>query len=219
MWVQLTVCKQIPVSGVPTMHYPGDWVEIGKQQARLWLTTGDAKLPNTDGMAEFIQATSGIVYIGVLPDGMAERINETIGITPTAHDSANPLPYSESLLWCTDAPLRAELVNVGLGLLDKWQVAVPLAGYEVEHLAANVGTETDRATTAAVIGDLRVPMYDTRLMFVRRCDDTLALVELAQSEIAAGAHPQHAFLRALWKVKPVICALPAEWIERGRGRD
>jgi len=97
-------------------------------------------------------------------------------------------------------------------------VAVPLWDYDT--LARDVGSEEERAYTESVIHDLRVPLRDTRLVFVRRCSDTRKLVETWHAERARvpGGEDKLAFLRALYAVKPLVCDLPTVWTNRGRHR-
>jgi len=66
--------------------------------------------------------------------------------------------------------------------------------------------------TEEVIHDLRVPVYDTRVRFIRRNRTTERLMGLWYEERQQGE--ALAFLRALGRVqpKPLICALPAEWV-------
>jgi len=94
-------------------------------------------------------------------------------------------------------------------LLQRWQVAIPLWNYET--LAAQVGTEEERERTKAVIRDLRVPLRDTRLVFMRRCAQTRELTNVWREELTNSTDERLAFLRALYRIKPVICDLPASW--------
>jgi hypothetical protein len=107
--------------------------------------------------------------------------------------------------------VRPDLFQAGFNLLARWQAAAPLWSYT--ELACHVGSEADREATKAVIRELRVPLYDTRVLFVRRCDDTRRLIELWLAECKRG-DARLAFLRAMYQVKPVLCALPAQWTGR-----
>ena len=59
-----------------------------------------------------------------------------------------------------------------------------------------------------MIRDLRVPMYDTRVIFAKLTPDTARLIKI-WNEIEGDR--RLAFLQALYKVKPFILALPANW--------
>ena len=122
------------------------------------------------------------------------------------------LPFPKTLIWETSLNLRGGLVFAGFKLLEKWQVAVPLWDYN--ELACHVSDETDREATARIVRDLRVPMYDQRMVFMRRCKDTQRLLELWCRERREEGDDRLAFLRALYVVKPTVCALPASWCHK-----
>ena len=84
------------------------------------------------------------------------------------------LEFARTLLW-SGVNFRGDLLATGFGLLDTWELAAPLYSYET--LARDVGDRRDREQTERVIHDLRVPVYDTRLMFIRRCHATRELVD------------------------------------------
>ena len=115
------------------------------------------------------------------------------------------LPYPQTLLWHPSLRLRGEMVPVGFHLLNTWQIAAPLWDYR--ELACHIADEGDKERTEALVGDLRVPLYDTRLMFVKRCGDTQELIDCWKEE----GEGKLAFLRALYQVKPLILALPITW--------
>jgi len=110
-----------------------------------------------------------------------------------------------------------ELLNVGFEFLDKWEAAAPIWRYDT--LAVDVAKGEDRKRTEALMRDLRVPLYAHELLFVR--PDTpggKALLETWQEEEASGGEPRLAFLRALYRVKPLFLALPRSWLGQDRER-
>jgi hypothetical protein len=129
---------------------------------------------------------------------------------------------SRVLRWDPAIPLRLELVPAGFNFLHKWHAAAPLFDYNT--LAFQHGTLEERQRTMAVIADLRVPLYETRALFLRQCPEVDALLEAWVTECdhlgAREASPeddQHmrlAFHRALWKVPQLLMLpLPTTWIE------
>lgn len=116
-----------------------------------------------------------------------------------------------TLLWNPEVPLRLELLSAGFRFLDHWHVAAPL--YDYNTLAFQHGTLEERKRTMAVIGDLRVPLYETRALFVRQCPEVDALLDAWTHERKDDADERLAFHRALWRVKPLILPLPITWIE------
>lgn len=119
--------------------------------------------------------------------------------------------YPRTLLWDPAAPLRLELVPVGFNFLHHWHVAAPL--YDYNTLAFQHGTLDERQRTAEAVYDLRVPLYETRALFVRQCAETDALLDAWARERQGDADERLAFHRALWEVKPLILPLPITWIE------
>lgn len=202
VWVQLRVIKQIEQHGATMRYHPGDWVEVGKQTAMLWVGAGDAWLPDVSLLTQFADC-------GVICD--EKTTPPALPGTVTVKRGRAELAYSKTLLLNGGVKFRAELLPVGFALLENWQIAAPLFSYD--QLAAHVGSEAEREQTKAMIRDLRVPLYDTRVIFVRRCKETRALLELWQSEHAAGGDDKLAFLRAFYQVKPILCALPQTWIK------
>lgn len=202
MWVQLLVCKQIEIYGEPCNLHPGDWVEVGKQQARRWISNGDVTVPKR-GAAHSIPNMAGVVVPSVT-DAVTKALLP-LGLDVT--EGGASLQYGLTLIWNPKVPLTTKQLHDGFGLLDIWQIAVPLLDYE--RLACHIGSDEERELTAEIIPDLRIPLYDSRVVFVRRCAATEELVSLWQGK------GDHAFLRALYQTRPLILALPKLW--RGDG--
>ena len=201
--VKLKAIKDIEIKGEMRRCYPGDWVDVGRQTAERWIAQGEAWRPSGE-----ITVPSGA---GVWVRGLAVPGCKVLEALPYIEDDgkSNALPYPRTLVWDPVLGCRHELLGVGFRLLNRWQVAVPLLSYEV--LAYHLGDDEDRVRTEAIIRDLRVPVYDTRMIFVRRCAET---VELVTRWLEDGSGDERlAFSRAVYAVKPVICALPTSWTE------
>lgn len=202
VWVQLRSVKQIDRFGEKKMAHPGDWVAVGQQLATSWLADGSAWIP-PQRVTELIGKDHGIVVLNASAE-MIKRSGET---EIRAVESDRPrLEYPLTLLWHPQALLRHELLPVGFSLLKTWQVVCPLWDYET--LACQVGSEEERERTKAVVKDLRVPLYDTNLIYVKRCGDTERLIDQWNAE---EGDEKLAFLRALYMVKPLILAVPITW--------
>jgi len=203
--VQLKTIKRIMNKhGKDTTFYPGDWVRVGKQHARRWLADGSAHIPERGQRAQLLTASCGVV-IWDGPKG-SEAVLDDLHFT---HSDEPMLEYHKTMLWRPELALKQHMVPVGFSLLDKWQIAVPLCDYDT--LALHVGDGDDQARMLELVSDLRMPVYDVRLMFVRRCPDTRALFELWRQE---PGERRLAFMRALFQVKPLVLALPTTWTER-----
>jgi len=79
-------------------------------------------------------------------------------------------------------------------------------------LAQDVGTPAERKRTAKLTLDLRIPLYEPGLLFIRSSEAGLALLETWRAECQRGDDERLAFLRALHIVKPKFCALPRSWL-------
>jgi hypothetical protein len=124
------------------------------------------------------------------------------------------LPWEKTLFVAPDTCVPSDLLSVGFGLLEKWDVAAPLWRYGV--LAKDQGTPADRKRTESVIRDLRVLLYAHELLFVRDSPDGRRFLATWRAECGdgdgAGCDERLAFLRALYLVKPLFCALPRSWL-------
>lgn len=208
MWVQLKCIKYIEKNGKEQAYHPGDWVNVHRQHALRWIAAGEAISPDPSTSSADIDYSAGILAL-VEP---GEEFRSRLAEIPQLQFTVGPigLPYSETLIWHPSVVLKLGLLSVGFRLLEKWQMAVPLLDYKT--LALNVGSEAEREETKAMIHDLRVPIRDPRLMFLRRCDATRQLINIYAKDIETGKHPQLSLLRAIWQVKPVVCDLPNTWI-------
>lgn len=122
------------------------------------------------------------------------------------------LPFEKTLI--VEAGLRVpfDYLPAAWGFLERWDAAVPLWRYTMT--AAQVGTDSDREATAAVIRDLRVLLHATEFLFVRRNEAGAALYAAWLEEMAGGGDKRLAFLRAVYQVKPRLCVLPTSWLVR-----
>ena len=102
------------------------------------------------------------------------------------------------------------LLPAGFHFLKRWDAAAPRWRYGV--LATDVGTKGERQRTAKLTLDLRIPLYEPGLLFVRSTDAGRALLETWRAECRRGDDERLAFLRALHIVKPRFCALPRSWL-------
>lgn len=209
----ITIIRVAGEDGNLKTYYPGDFVPLRNQALRYYLSTGQVEL------SKHIDYENALALDGcgmVVPQSGLVAAKRYIGAGALRdveiHQGRMALPFPRSMLWDGVSRIRLDLVPVGFHRLNVgWQVVAPI--YSYEKLARDLGDDTDRKTTRDVIRDLRVPMYDTRLVFIRRCGDTEHLVNVWRKEAAMGGDDRLAFLRALYIVKPTICALPPSWIK------
>jgi hypothetical protein len=206
MWVQLRAPKYVERNGRLHKYAAGSRINVGRMDAMAWVAAGEAVLLET--VTGDLPINAGIVALGDATSSAIASVVRGIDKETRIVTGKPNLAFERTLLWDGSARLRPDMINVGFGLLAKWQMAVPLWSYT--ELACHIGSEEDRETTKAVIRDLRVPVYDTRVVFVRRCSDTQAFIREWLKERGRG-DDKLAFQRALYRCKPVLCALPVSW--------
>jgi len=181
---------RIEINGYIRTYQAGDKVNIGKQYAR--------QLAGQDRVK--------------LPDHVANRELPEQDL-PVQISMMRPAPgirkHPATLVWNGRVPLPYERIAEGFKLLETWEIAVPMFSYTT--LASNIGTDEDREKTQAVVRDLRVPVYETGLMFLRHSDATEQLMRCWEDEEIPDGDPRLAFLRAVYQIKPLILALPVDW--------
>lgn len=211
VWIQASAILHVEKDGRRGIIRPGDWAEVGRHDARRWMAEGKCTIHKLD-VRETVQDLydCAVSLRGKRIDAVQEAVRRQYPSLDIKEGFY--FPSRRMLFWDTSAKMRAELVMVGLNLLKHgWQVAVPLMDYDT--LARDVGDEEDRARTEEMLHDLRVPVYDTHVIFARRCEDTINLLEIWQEEKGGGGHDGLAFLRSLHRVKPLVNALPPFWTE------
>jgi hypothetical protein len=202
MWVRLKVIKHIDQGGRARPHYPGEWVDVGKQTAQSWLVTGDAERPD----APDLTMLSGC---GVVTNNSSLAKSAFPGLDVTEADKP-AIPYQRTLWWNTAAKLKPDLVIHGFNFLDRWQVCVPLHSYTT--LAQDIATGAEYERAVGVLRDMRVLLYEPSVIFIKQGKAGTKLLETWRQE-SNFYNGRLAFLVALYKVKPLIMALPVEWIK------
>ena len=192
--------------------HPGDWIEVGKQTAMRWIADGSAAPAQPLVLEADLRGCGALVMTragGGAPSLAVPQLSDTLKMLSVETSDEYTLRYARTLFWNPDYPLRPELVPLGFRVLDAWEVAVPVVSYDM--LALHIGTPDERARTEAVIRDLRVMCYHPSLMFVRRCKAGKDFLQAWNEERASGDDERLALLRAIYRVKPLLCALPATW--------
>lgn len=219
MLVQLKSIQYVTNRGKRETYYPGEWVDVGNQTARSWLATGDAVRPDMPDL----QALPGC-GLAVPSYALPAVARATPGLERLPQGDDLALPFPKTLWYDPAVQLRPDLIAVGFGLLDTWEVAAPLYSYQT--LARDMGGDAERAQTEALVHDLRVPVYETRCLFLKRCRATRDLMaawgeeqggrgegeQEGQEARGQGGDERLAFLRALYRVKPLVLALPVTWV-------
>lgn len=235
MWVRLTRIAHLDLDGRQRKYHPGDWVEIGKQDAHRMIADGAAELAEGARLGILDHVDAGILSTGPIPRSLIARLGAVglpevpirlrEGAASAPWGPPASLPWEYTLLLDPALPLRLELLVAGFRFLERWSGCAPL--YSYTELAATVLPETEREATRTLLHDLRVPLYETGAVFLRRGDDSARVLAAWQQELTGsggGASPggskasaMGAFLRALYQTRPIWLALPVTWIA-GRER-
>lgn len=209
-WVKAVRVIKRERDGVRETFQPGDWLQVQPRDLLRYQAEGKIKTPGDILKATFDFSHAGVLRLGnthILPLG-------DFGISQEAGDYP-ALPWKYTLI---TARMAVNVQNAALGFLrieahdgyDAFEMAAQLkSGYP---LAESAGTPEERALTLATLGDLRIPMYDTSLLWVRRTEATLDLIGAWTEELKAGADRDQAFLRALYTRRVLLATLPPEWV-------
>ena len=204
VWVRAKSIVRIDENGKQKTCFPGDWCQMGRHQANEHLSRDQVEILKPD-VLQTVQSLTDCTILMRREDSVRHSLLAAkYPAVPILNFEKFPEKPGRFLIWDTKVNLDEKLILTGFNLLSKWQMAVPLLSYSV--LAQDVGTEEERAETKAIIPDLRVPIYECRVIFARQCREVQQLFELWNGG------GQLAFLTALYQSKPVINALPPVWI-------
>lgn len=211
-WVRaLITLSRYDLSGAYVTYQPGDWFQCNNQELRNLLERGMIEAAPKVVQAEYNFHNAGILVRGGEPPAGADEYGLQI-----ERDGHPQLPWELTLLW--RAPRHMNALGAALGLTRVqpakddigWEMAVALASHT--QLAENVGSSEDRQKTLELLGDLRLPVYDTGAVWVRRTPATEEVIQRWQAELNAGGGELHSFLRALYTTPVLLCTLPEKWI-------
>lgn len=216
-FIQLKTPKHIRKAGTLRTYRPGDWVDVGKQTALAWIAEGSAVDPAdvTCLSEDILQKRSGVVVRGERGKVNLEVFKKFGNLLRFTYGPPT-VRYEHTLIWDPLAPIGHFQVLLGFSRIqktreeyDSWEIAAMLASSTT--LARDIGSTQERRRTQEVVGDLRLPVYSTKAIWVRKTPSAQQTIERWASALAEGQHPQHAFLRALYAEQPLICTLPGDW--------
>lgn len=226
MQVQLLRTRQITENGRVVTRHKGDFVNVPRLTAIQWINKGVARLPGGDVDKLTTDDLRGVTLLVVNGDGVQDSIDKLL---PEAvmiefggvEDLPGALERSERgvVFWSQSlsgvTPDMAQ-IQQGLAALDKFDVAYPV---HFSLLAEKIGTKAARTKTEDAIGEMRVPVPEPGLLFIRKSEAGQALAEAWLDELGEDApklsanDTRLAFMRALWHVKPTNAPMPENWVE------
>jgi hypothetical protein len=216
----VTIINAADEHGSLKTYYPGDWLKVGKQKAIELLESGQAEIPQA---AEAQRAlTDDLSDCGVyLREGDVKETKAQLGglkLDIVESSGALRLPFERTLIWHGRQPLQRRQIALGFariedtGRYDSWEVAAMLRSGDL--LALTIGDQAEQRKTREAIGDLRLPVYETSAVWVRKTAATEAMVRAWDREMQDSDCEEHAFLRALYLNRVLLCSLPAGWLAR-----
>ena len=235
-WVQAQApFSRFDEAGILKVYQPGDWFEVRNQELLRLQAEGKVRTTREILSATFDFSACGVLWRGDTNwDGLTDSMRE-LAVRGSHHtitqmreygiavqfSNTISLPWEYTLLAC--APVTVTTQNIALGFVriekgaewETWELAAQLA--DGLPLAEARGTDEERAATLEAIGDLRIPLYETSLLWVRKTKTTQALIDAWAAELAAGADEQHALARALYTRRVKMCTLPPRWVGASPG--
>jgi len=214
VWVRLLSAKYLKDEHARMQkHEAGEWVQVGKHDARVMLAAGECEIPRKDIRNQVADwGNSGVVIVDPAdPESATGFVDGTWdGMGVQVGTLFSGRPYGSTLFWDPNVSLRRELMPVGFHRVQHgWQVACPLWRYKA--LALHLGSDDEKKRTLDVVQDLRVPVYNPGLLYVARCPQTDELFDVWKEEHKEGDDRRLSFLRAVFRTRPILCALPVTW--------
>jgi hypothetical protein len=214
-WVRaLKPLSRHTLGGGYISYQPGDWFECHNQEMRDLLARGMIDTTSDALKEEFDLSDAGVLArsnTAPLP-GIKQY-----GMGFEYRGGKLELPWELTLLWAPRERLAAfgaalGMTRIASGKADDvaWEMAAPL--HRRIKTIGDTGSPAEKEKTLALLGDLRIPAYDTGVVWVRRTPATEEVIQLWQEELDAGADEAHAFLRVLYSHPVLLCTLPADWI-------
>lgn len=203
-------------------YHPGDWVPVSKQRAIELLENGQAKLPEEAQAQRALKEDLGDcgIYLrgGTIHD--AKTALDGLDVAVTEWSGALRVPYARTLLWHPQQPLQRRQIALGfarvedIGRYASWEAAAMLRSNEL--LASQVCDAAEQHKTEQAIGDLRLPVYESSAVWVRKTTATEAFVAAWEAERTESDCDEHCLLRALYRHRVLLCSLPAGWLGKWR---
>jgi len=207
MYIKLLKYRRLQESGGRwVLHYPGEILDI-KNKALCKQLIKEKVAVDMSIAARDIPPGCGLL---MLREGAVPEWAKALELEMATGDPR--LPFAYTIIWNQRCRPNPEFLSTTLMLLcDRgWDMAVPL--YSYTKLTNRLGSEAERKATEALVHDLRVPYFNTDLMFIKRNARTEGVMKRWAEERKGTSDDKLAFLRAVYQAKPFILPLPTEWI-------
>ena len=209
MYIKLLKYRRIQEpNGKWTMHYPGQILDIKNKKLCKELIRGEVAV-DMSVAADELPKGCGLV---MRKDGPIPSWVTALEMEMATGEPRLPFPYT--IIWHPRSEPSADFLTLMLATLREraWDMAVPL--YSYTKLTYRLGSNEERKATEKLVHDLRVPFYNTDLMFIKRNARTEETLKLWAQEKQGSTDEKLAFLRAVYMAKPFILPLPTIAIRR-----
>lgn len=219
-WVQArTVLTRVTEDAQRVTYQPGDWFECRNVELLTLQASGKIRT-----VPEILRAMFDFTHTEILWRGPQQRagtmseygIHERVALEPAdlrLEQRYTLIARPGAVITPNSAALGFLRIEERAGY-DAWEGAGCLmAGL---RLANTYGSAEEQAHTLAALGDLRVPLYDTKLLWMRKTEATEDLLAAWSEELADGADEAHAFARALYARRVLWFTLPPDWVGTAR---
>lgn len=124
------------------------------------------------------------------------------------------LPFMHTMVWDPAIKPNRRFIVPTFRLLRKggWDVLAPVRSYD--KLLRDLPLTEQKKETGALLHDLRIPYYQTRMFWAKRNGRVEALFAEWRDRIKAGTDERLAFMEAVYVTKPYILALPTAWVTK-----
>jgi len=209
-WVQALKAFRIDT----TLYQPGDWLQVNRLAMRKLMEEGRVETP-----MEIVAETFDLSGCGIFQRGEAPALKDCW--IPITSEGDNWLPYDRTVIWLPGTKAFT-MARVALGLsyieagddYNSWEMAAALASEA--KTVGQFGSEDEQQKTLKLLGDLRLPVYQTDMVWARRTPATEAMVAAWRAEVESGADEIHAFVRALYTHSVRLTTLPPQWLSGHR---
>jgi len=219
-WVQAcTVLTRVTEDAQRVTYQPGDWFECRNVELLTLQACGKIRT-----VPEILRATFDFTHAEILWRGPQQRVGalDEYGIRERVALEPADLRLEQRYTLIARPGAVIAPNSAALGFLrieertgyDAWEGAGCLMA--CLRLANAYGSAEEQASTLAALGDLRVPLYDTKLLWMRKTEATEDLLAAWSAELADGADEAHAFARALYARRVLWFTLPPNWVGAAR---
>ena len=113
--------------------------------------------------------------------------------------------FDINMVYTPNKEINLELIRFCFDWMNKWEIIAPFGQYNI--LIKDIVEKHDVEYLESIMWDLRVPCYDTRIIFLKNLPHIKEFWKIYMEETEKLHDNRIAFSVALWKIKPMILTL------------